>query len=165
MATLIGGSLRDRVLAIVNFIAQYVFEKNDFLNDDGIIQELISVGFNLDEINAAFSWIENLSTESLDTEGAKEVPANHTFRIFSSEEKSALSLESQGLLSRLWVLGLVNADEMDEIISNALSMNDGDVTLQDVKAMVAITLFSRTLKHYDREIECLLKEEWSLLYH
>ncbi len=157
--------MRDRVLAIVNFIAQYVFEKNDFLNDDSIIQELISVGFNLDEINAAFSWIENLSVETLDTVEAREIPAHHTFRIFSAEEKNALSLEAQGLLSRLWTLGLVDADEMDEIISNALSMNDGDVSLQDIKAMVAITLFSRTLKHYDREIECLLKDEWPLLYH
>ena len=157
--------MRDRVLAIVNFIAQYVFEKNEFLNDDSIIQELISVGFNLDEINAAFSWIENLSAETLTIEGEGETPANHNFRVFSAEEKNALSLDSQGLLSRLWTLGLVNADEMDEIISNVLSMNDGDATLQDVKALVAITLFSRTLKHYDREIECLLKDEWSLLYH
>lgn len=157
--------MRDRVLAIVNLIAQYVFEKNDFLNDDGIIQELINVGFHLDEINAAFAWIENLSIQSLETNGKGGVPTNNTFRVFSSEEKGALSMEAQGLLLRLWSLGLVDAEEMEDIISNVLSMNDGDVTLQDLKAMVAITLFSRTMKQYEREIECVLKDEWSLLYH
>ncbi|MBN1142200.1 MAG: DUF494 family protein [Deltaproteobacteria bacterium] len=157
--------MRDRVLAIVNLIAQYVFENQELFNDDGIIQELINVGFDLDEINAAFSWIENLSVESLDGKEKRGLPTVNTFRVFSPEEKSALTLEAQGLLVRLWSLGLMDTEEMEDLISNALSMEDGEVTLQDMKAMVAITLFSRTLKQYDREIECVLKDEWSLLFH
>ena len=157
--------MRDRVLAIVNFIAQYVYEKNDFLTDDRIIQELIRVGFNPDEIDAAFNWTENLAVETIVEEDARECPVNHSFRVFSAEEKSALSLECQGLLSRLWTLGLVDSDEMDEIIGSALALDETGVSLQDVKAIVAVTLFSRTLKQYGREVECILKEEWSLLYH
>ena len=157
--------MRDRVLAIVNIIAQYVFEKRDLLGDGNIIQELLDTGFDLEEINAAFHWIENISFENGKREEESSETGEDSTRIFTAEEKRALSLEAQGLLLKLRAMGMLTADEMEEIISQAISVEEDGISYQELKAVVALTLFSRSLEQYGREIECILRDEWSLLYH
>jgi Smg protein len=152
-------------LAIVNIIAQYVFEKRDLLSDGNIIQELLDTGFDLEEINAAFHWIENISIENGKQEEEYSEPGEDSTRIFTAEEKRALSLEAQGLLLKMRAMGMLTGDEMEEIISQAISVEEDGISYQELKAVVALTLFSRSLEQYGREIECILRDEWSLLYH
>ncbi|MBN2427339.1 MAG: DUF494 family protein [Deltaproteobacteria bacterium] len=157
--------MRDRVLAIVNIIAQYVYEKRDLSGDGNIIQELLDTGFNLEEINAAFHWIENLSDDNLKNGGEDSETREESTRVFTSEEKRTLSLEAQGLLMKMRTMGMLTCDEMEEIIGQVVSVEEDGISFQELKAVIALTLFSRSLEQYGREMECILKDEWSLLYH
>jgi len=157
--------LRDRVLAIVNIIAQYVFEKRDLMSEGNIIQELLDTGFDLEEINAAFHWIENLSVDNVQPGDGESETREGATRVFTPEERRALSLEAQGLLMKMRNMGMLSCDEMEEIIGQVMSVEEDGISFQELKAVVALTLFSRSLEQYGREIECILKDEWSLLYH
>ena len=46
--------MRERVLAIVSFIAQYFLDDRDMVTESDLVEELLSVGFEAEEIDAAF---------------------------------------------------------------------------------------------------------------
>ena len=83
--------MRERVLAIVSFIAQYFLDDRDMMTETDLVEELLSVGFEADEIDAAFSWMESqaLSVPS-SAETSLTAPAMST-RVFTAEERRALS--------------------------------------------------------------------------
>ena len=51
--------MRERVLAIVSFIAQYFLDDRDMATENDLVEELLSVGFEAEEIDAAFCWMES----------------------------------------------------------------------------------------------------------
>jgi Smg protein len=62
-------------------------------------------------------------------------------------------------------MGILTCDEMEEIIGQVVSVEEDGLSFQELKAVIALTLFSRSLEQYGREMEYILKDEWSLLYH
>lgn len=155
--------MRERVLAIVSLIAQYVMEDQDILTENDLIEELLAVGYAADEIDAAFLWMENLSLQTRkNTKASLVVPAN---RIFSQEECRDLSLEARGFLLRLRNLGIIDDELEDEIIDRAVRTNDDEVDLKEIKNVAALVLFARSHDDWLREIECFIDGDWKRLYH
>jgi len=155
--------LRERVLAIVSLIAQYVMEDQDILTENDLIEELLAVGYDADEIDAAFLWMENLSLQTRkNTKGSLTLPAN---RIFSPEECRDLSLSARGFLLRLRTLGIIDDELEDEIIDRAVRANEDEVSLKDIKSIAALVLFARSHDDWLREIECFIEGDWKRLYH
>jgi len=155
-------SLRERVLAIVSIIAQYVMEERDFLTENELVEELLAVGFDEEEIAAAFSWMENLSLA--DRQQSPRALAVSTHRVFTTEEKRLLSTEARGFLIRLRTLAILDDDLEEEVIERAMRA-EGGVSLPELKTLVALTLFSRSHDDWRREVDCIMEDDWSRLYH
>ena len=156
-------NLRERVLAIVSIIAQYVLGERDNVDENDIVEELLSVGFEADEIDAAFSWMQNVA---LHTPGKLPTLTEvRSQRIFTPEEKRDLSAEARGLLIRLRSLGILDDEAQEEIIDKALQVADDPVSLKDMKAIAALTLFARNNEQWRREVDCFLDDDWVRLYH
>lgn len=154
--------MRDRVLAIVTLIAQLVMEEPDQLSEDDIVGELIAIGFATEEIAAAFRWIEGMTLAGgKEQENNLSLPAN---RVFSTEEARAMSVEARGFLLRLRSMGVLDTGLHEEIVSRALQAED-EVSLRELKTIIALTLFSHAQNDWRREMECLLEDDWSRLYH
>jgi len=88
--------LRERVLAIVNLIAQYVLGADDTpISEQELMTELMSVGFDADEINDALSWMETIAlqpqTDAATVSPLMELP---TYRVFSNQEQQKLTTSS-----------------------------------------------------------------------
>jgi len=159
--------LRERVLAIVNLIAKYVLGAEDApINEQELVAELMSVGFEAEEINDAFSWMETValqnSTERI-TEAAFQTPA--TYRVFTPEEQQALSTEGIGFLTKIRAMGLLNDELQEEIIDRALKAAEDPLNLQEVKLITATSMLSRTSSLWQREIDCFLANDWARIYH
>ncbi len=155
--------MRERVLAIVSFIAQYVLEDKDFLSEGDLVEELLSVGFEAEEIDAAFSWMESLSLQA-----GKALPQQlqvPSCRIFTSEEKRVLSTEAQGFLARLRMMGILDDEIQEEIIEKALQVSEDGVSLKEIKTITALALFTRSQEDWCREVDCIFEDDWSQLYH
>jgi Smg protein len=155
-------TLRERVLAIVSLIAQYVMEERDLLTENELVAELLAVGFEEEEIEAAFRWMETLSLQSRQQPPQLQVPATH--RVFTAEENRTLSTEARGFLIRLRTLGILD-DELEEEVIERATQADEELTLPELKTLVVLTLFTRSHDDWRREVDCIMEDDWSRLYH
>lgn len=159
--------MRERVLAIVNLIAKYVLGADDApISEQELVAELLSVGFEADEIDDAFSWMETVALQpaAADTVDAArlELP---TYRIFSREERQSLEPEALGFLVRLRTLGILSDEAQEEIIERAVQSAEDPINLQEIKLISALTLLSRSSNLWQREIDCFFDSDWSRIYH
>lgn len=155
--------MRERVLAIVSLIAQYVMEDRDPLTESDLVEELLASGFEAEEIDAAFSWMESLSLQtSTPPDALLALPPQ---RIFTPEEIQVLSCEARGFLSRLRALGILDEQTQEEIIERAMQVAEEELTLKEVKTLTALTLFARSHEDWRREVDCFMEDDWSRLYH
>lgn len=153
--------MRERVLAIVSLIAQYFLDDRDLTSESDLIEELLSVGFDSDEIDAAFSWMES---QALYPPAQTELlPPMSSYRIFSAEENRVLDIEARGFLTRLRDLGILSDEIQEEIILKALHLAEEDLTLKEIKTITVLTLFARAQNDWCREFDCLLEDNWSSL--
>jgi Smg protein len=158
-----GDLLRDRVLAIVTLIAQLVMEEREPLSEEDLVGKLLAVGFEAEEIDAAFSWMERLALQSADHSATTlTLPTN---RVFSAEEARILSSDARGFLLRLRAMGVLDDEIHEEIVERALQSGEDEVGLKDLKAIIALTLFSRSHDDWRRQMDCLFEDDWTRLYH
>jgi Smg protein len=155
-------TLRERVLAIVSLIAQYVMEERDLLTENELVAELLAVGFEEEEIEAAFRWMETLSLQSRQKPPQLQVSGTH--RVFTAEENRTLSTEARGFLIRLRTLGILD-DELEEEVIERATQAEEELTLPELKTLVVLTLFTRSHDDWRREVDCIMEDDWSRLYH
>lgn len=155
--------MRERVLAIVSFIAQYFLDDRDLMVESDLVEELLAIGFESEEIDAAFSWMESqaLFTPS-SNEASLNVPAL-SHRVFSTEESRVLSSEARGFLTRLRTMGILGDDIQEDVIEKALMMADDEVTLKEIKTITVLAIFANSQNEWRREFDCLLEDDWPRL--
>lgn len=158
--------MRERVLAIVNLIAQYFLGQDDIhISEQELITELMAVGFEADEINDAFSWMESIALQPSGEAGNSPRMIDPTYRIYSNREQQALTREAQGFLVKVRAMGLLSDDEQEDIIERAINSADDPVTEQDIKLVTILTLLSDSNNFWLREIDCFLDNDWVRIYH
>jgi len=156
--------LRERVLAIVTILARYFLEERNLISESELVEELLSVGFDEEEIDAAFNWMQGLSPVS-DSPVQQKPLTSYAQRIFSSDERRLLSDEARGFLIRLRTLGILDDETQEEIIERAFQMEEEDLSLKEIKVMTALSLFARSNEDWRREVDCLLGDNWSRLFN
>lgn len=155
--------MRERVLAIVSFIAQYFLDDQDLMTESDLVEELLSVGFEAEEIDAAFTWMEEQTLSSPASGDIKLGAPASTWRIFSDEENRVLSPEARGFLTRLRRMGILDTELMEEIIGKALQVAEDDISLKEIKTIAVLALFANSQQEWRREFDCLLEDDWPRL--
>jgi Smg protein len=159
-----GNPLKERVLAIVSIIAQYVAEENRLPSSSDIVEELLASGFEAEEIDAAFLWMESFSSQQSDISDHPEltIPSQ---RIFTPQECQAISCEGRGFLTQIRGLGILDDASQEDIIQKAVQLDEDEITLADVKNLTALTLLTRSHNDWLREVDCFMADDWTRLYH
>ncbi len=159
--------MRERVLAIVNLIAKYVLgAEGGPISEQELVAKLMAEGFEVDEISDAFFWMESTALDQPRPQAAGELATSSgTMRIFSAEECRLIETEARGLLVRLRGMGLINDEIEEELIDRIIAAAEEPVTLQEMKILTALSLLSRNSNQWQREIDCLMTEDWSRIYH
>ena len=124
--------MRERVLAIVSFIAQYFLDDQDMMTESDLVEELLAVGFEADEIDAAFCWMESqtISSPAGNNITLGDPPVSH--RVFSAEENRVISGDARGFLTRLRSMGILDTEVQEEVISKALQVAEDEISLKAV---------------------------------
>jgi len=160
--------VRERVMAIVDLIAQYVLGAKDTqVNEQELMAELVSAGFEVEEINGAFAWMEATALPPApEVQQANDLlQQNPNYRLFSAAEQQVLSTEAQGFLVKVRAMGLLNNEAHEEIIERILNATKDPVGLHEVKLVTIMTLLSQTNNLWLREIDCFLENDWDRIYH
>lgn len=156
--------MNERVLIIVGIIAQYFMNENDFSSEREIVEELLSAGFQEEEINAAFSWMEKI-TLNQPPQHELETLQPAKVRVYAPQEQQCLSTEARGFLLKLRTAGILTPEVEEEIILKACQDEGEESSLDEVKSITVLAMFASLQYDGSREIDCIIEDNWDKLYH
>jgi uncharacterized protein Smg (DUF494 family) len=142
-----------RVMAIIGIISDYLADEIDlFEQEDEIVDDLVSLGFDFPEIETAFGWIANLSQgKELNLNLLDLEPESEFQRHFSLEERQILSLPARTWLSKLRQLEIVDQVVVEDIFDQAILLGGSHIGLEDVKVIATMVIVVGRLDPIVRE--------------
>ncbi len=103
--------------------------------------DLAEVGFSQNEIDKAFSWLDELAKQ-IGQPPAPVHQANAT-RIFTEEENNRLDVDTRGLLMFLEQNEIINATGRELVIERALALESLYINVDDLKWIVLLVLMNQ----------------------
>ena len=108
---------------------------------DELARELIGAGFEGEEIDKAFVWLEGLMNIYQQDEAQRfSVQTHQSIRFFTEQERQRLSLEAQSLLSRLVGVGVLDQYSREMVVDRVMALDLVDVNLDHVRWVVLMVL-------------------------
>ncbi|WP_022948085.1 DUF494 family protein [Methylohalobius crimeensis] len=131
--------MKENVFDVLMYLFEnYMDEDPEMMPDpDSIRTELVAAGFPQRDIDKAFQWLESL------TQGQTIQTTMPTFRVYAPEETSKLDKECRGLLLFLEQSGILNPSNRELVIDRAMALSRDDLTLENLKWIVLMVLFSQ----------------------
>jgi len=136
--------MNERVVEILIYIMKEMREADDGLGElDVLSAELQQKGYTDSEIKSALAWLldrmgETDSNELVRNSGTL-LPGS--FRVLHEVERMIISPEAFGYLLQLCELGLIDDMDMERMLERALMLGSSRVKLDDMKTLVASSLF------------------------
>ena len=139
----IGGCLKEDILEVLIYLFEnYMVDGVSFESgQDELARELIGAGFDGEEIDKAFVWLEGLMNIYQQDEAQRfSVQTHQSIRFFTEQERQRLSLEAQSLLSRLVGVGVLDQYSREMVIDRVMALDLVDVNLDHVRWVVLMVL-------------------------
>lgn len=149
--------MKESVIDVLMYIfSSYIDRDDNTLPEDreSIDSDLREAGFEPQEINKAFDWLDGLAL-------AEDIPtveqSDNSIRVYSTEEQQRLDGRIQGFLLFL-EQSAVLTPELRELVINRIMALDGDsiVDMEEFRWVVMMVLFNNaidqdenTLMHYE----------------
>ena len=153
---MIEAHMKEGVIDVLMYIFSSYIESDDILPDDreSMDADLREAGFEAQEINKAFDWLDGLAL-------AGDIPAvsqsAHATRIYAAVEQQRMDSKIQGFLFFLEQSGVLTP-ELRELVINRIMALDGEdvIDMEEFKWVVMMVLFNNavdqdesTLMHYE----------------
>lgn len=140
-------------------ILVYVFERYEAFakrpKPQALALKLQAAGFEEDEISEAINW--------LDTLGEAPVPAQPAqggaMRVFTAAELSDLGSDGIDFLCFLERVGVLDAQRRETIIDRAMAIRTGQTSLERLKIIVLMVLWSQSVALDPLVVEELLGQD------
>jgi len=109
-------------------------------NRDALKEELERAGYAEPEINRAIQWVEGLAADA-----GREVrtTAIRSFRVFCAHETGRMAPDVRGFLLHLEHVGILSAAQRELVIDRLLALDVDDISIDQVKWVVLMVLFSQ----------------------
>ena len=108
---------------------------------EALVKKLCAVGFDEDEICEAIDWLAVLQRQI--TPNLLAQPLSSGFRIYASQEIAALGLGAVGFIQFLDSAKLISALQREVIIERALAVDETPISLDKLKIIVLLMLWSQ----------------------
>ena len=110
-----------------------------------LVKKLTAIGFEDEEITRALGWLTDL--EEANNEFADQYPQQTAFcfgiRIYAQQEMDVLGTEAVGFIQFLESAKMLNAVQREIVIERALAVGDAPVSLEKLKVIVLMVLWSQ----------------------
>jgi len=142
--------MSNRILEIVVFLMDYLRDRggNHFETED-VSKSLRSMGYSDTEITSAYSWLVDRFETAPERYFSQFPEQQKSTRVLTGIEQAMLTVEGQGLLLKLINLGLVDAEQFEEVVDRLTVFGSKPVTLEQVK-MIASTVLFRDLEDFEQ---------------
>ncbi|RZI43969.1 DUF494 domain-containing protein [Herbaspirillum sp. HC18] len=112
---------------------------------EALVRKLAAVGFEEEEISKALGWLTDLAETT--NEFAERYPQQTAFsfgiRIYAQQELDVLGTEAVGFLQFLESAKVIDSIQREIIIERALAVSDSQVSLDKIKVIVLMVLWSQ----------------------
>lgn len=130
---------------------------------DALGQSLADAGFDADEIHEALSWLQVLTR--LVEDAPAPLAASTGTRVYVPTEFNRLGADAVAFLMFLDRAGQITALQREIIIERALAIPETPLTLDTLKVIVLMVLWSQAADVDFLLLEVLLDDEASFLLH
>jgi Smg protein len=107
---------------------------------DFLENQLVDAGFQKYEIDKAFLWLDDLSTQQ---EKQRDVLHNGSFRVYIDEELSSLDLECRDFLLYLENMGVLTPENRELVIERVMALDSFDFDIERLKWVILMVLFNQ----------------------
>ncbi len=136
--------MTNNILDVLTYMFDYLFEEAEQdssheIDDITLKAHLSDAGFEVNRIDKALSWLENIAALQDDS----IQPFDNTYggmRIYSNDEKLKLNTKSRGFLLFMENMGQLDANQREMIIDQVMSLGDSEVSLDDLKWVTMMVL-------------------------
>lgn len=132
--------MKETIFDVLMYLFEHYMdnEVDLFPDSDNIKSELTQAGFDLNDVDKAFIWLESLSAQR------DIIPTVATsVRIFSGEEKLKLDLECRDLLMFLERSGILSPTNREIVIDRTLALEDEEISIEKLKWIILLVLLSQ----------------------
>ena len=155
-------------MAIIGIISDYLADEIDlFAQEDEIVDDLVSLGFDFSEIETAFGWIANLSQgKELNINLLDLEPESDFQRHFSSEERQVLSSAARSWLSKLRQMDIIDQVVIEDIFDQAIILGGSHIGVEDIKIIATMVIVVGQLDPIVRErFLDFLENDQEIIFH
>ena len=139
------------MMNLFSLIADQVRNKQELFDDEGKIMEaLLNSGYRIQDADTALTLMQTLVQKQSETFFAPEqtIPATGA-RAMNSEERARFTVDAFSFVSKLTHLGIISEDLREEVLDRSLELYAGRIELDQVKALVAFSVFAVNQSDYD----------------
>lgn len=110
-----------------------------------LAKKLSAVGFEEDEISKALGWLTDLAetTQQLSVQYPQQTVFSFGTRIYVSQELGALGTAAIGFIQFLESAKVINPIQREIIVERALAVSDTHISLDKLKVIVLMVLWSQ----------------------
>ena len=155
-------------MAIIGIISDYLADEIDlFAQEDEIVDDLVSLGFDFSEIETAFGWIANLSQgKELNINLLDLEPESDFQRHFSAEERQVLSPAARSWLSKLRQMDIIDQVVIEDIFDQAIILGGSHIGVEDIKIIATMVIVVGQLDPIVRErFLDFLENDQEVIFH
>lgn len=112
---------------------------------EALVKKLSAVGFEEDEISQALGWLTDLAeaTNEYSDQYPQQTAFSFGMRIYVQRELDVLGTEAVGFLQFLESAKIIDPMQREIIIERALAVSDAEVSLDKIKVIVLMVLWSQ----------------------
>jgi Smg protein len=114
-------------------------------DSEALVKKLSAVGFEEDEISKALGWLTDLAeaTNELSDRYPQQTAFSFGVRIYATQEQDVLGTEAIGFIQFLESAKVISPVQREIIIERALAISEPQVSLDKLKVIVLMVLWSQ----------------------
>ncbi len=146
------------MLDVLIYLFENYYTPESCPDSDSLAKKLAAVGFENEEIDEALDWLSGLSlaVSTPAQHAVAEAPAGtvNSWRYYTEQERERLGTAAMGMLCFLDSAGVLSAGQRELAIERALALNETPVSIEAMKVIVLMVLWSQ-----EAEVDALILEE------
>jgi Smg protein len=114
-------------------------------DSEALVKKLSAVGFEEEEISKALDWLTDLAeaTNELSDQYPQQTALSYGTRIYVERELDALGTAAVGFIQFLESAKVINPIQREIVIERALAASDEQISLDKLKVIVLMVLWSQ----------------------
>jgi Smg protein len=136
--------MKETVFDVLMYLFNNYLDEDYELNTDqeSLHKVLTLAGFEDNQVQKAFDWLESLSYSDL-SEQSKKTASNISHRIFNDREMEMLGTECRGLFTYLEQAGILDADDRELVIDRVMALESDEIDIHQLKWVVLMVLLNQ----------------------